>query len=68
MPRMEEMTIRLISLVERDGHIRARLRAEAPALGVRAWLEVGFSAPANSQRADWAEEAYDRALSVLDPA
>jgi hypothetical protein len=65
---MEDMTIRLVSLVERAGHIRARLRAEAPGIGARIWLEVKFSVPANSQRADWMEEAYDRALSVLDPA
>lgn len=65
---MEEMTIRLISLVERDRHIRARLRAEAPAIGVNMWLEVSFRARPHSSRGDWAEEAYDRALCVLDPA
>lgn len=65
---MEEMSIRLNSLVEDDGQIRARLRVEALDPGVRIWLEVNFSAGEDEQRADWIEEAYSRALSVLDPA
>lgn len=61
-------TISLIALTEQDCHIRARLRAEAPHVGIRIWLEVKFTAPANTGRAEWMEEAYDCALSVLDPA
>ena len=65
---MEKMDIRPISVVEDDGQVRARLNVRAPAIGVRVWLEVRFRTPANSNRAEWAQEAYDRALSVLDPA
>jgi len=65
---MEEMTIRLISVVERERRVRARLRADAPEAGVRIWLEVTFDAGPCSNRGAWAQEAYDRALSVLDPA
>lgn len=65
---MEKMTIRLISLVENDGHIRARLRADAHEIGVRMHIEVRFTASADSKRVVWMEEAYDRALAVLDPS
>jgi hypothetical protein len=65
--RMEAMTIRLVSLVERGGNVRARLRAEAPGIGVRLSLEVVFRAPVHSTRAERIREAYDRALAVLDP-
>ena len=65
---MEKMDIRLISVVENDGQVRARLNVRAQAIGVRVWLEVCFRSPVNSNRAEWAQEAYDRALSVLDPA
>jgi hypothetical protein len=65
---MEVMTIRLVSVVEKDRRVRARLRAEAPTAGVRIWLEVKFDAAPRSNRGAWAREAYDRALSVLDPA
>ncbi len=64
---MEAMTIRLVSVVENDGNVRARLRAEAPAIGTRVWLEVRFRLEAGSRHRDWAQEAYDRALMVLDP-
>ena len=64
---MEKMDIRLMSVVERDGQVRARLNARAPEKNIRIWLEVSFETPANSNRADWMQEAYDRALAVLDP-
>ena len=62
------MDIRLISLKEHEGHVRARLNARAPEKNIRLWLEVSFKTPADSDRAVWIESAYDRALSVLDPA
>lgn len=62
------MEIRLISLKEHDGHVRARLNARVPEKNIRLWLEVSFETPVNSDRAIWIEMAYDRALSVLDPA
>lgn len=65
---MEDMTIMLISVIEDRGNVRARLRAEASGVGVRVWLEVCFAAPPGSSAAALAEEAYDRALKVLDPA
>lgn len=65
---MEKMDISLISLVEHEGHVRARLDARAPEKNVRLWLEVRFKTPVDSDRAIWMAEAYDRALSVLDPA
>lgn len=68
MATMEPMTIRLISAVEKDGIVRAKLRATVPGLGTRVWLEVRFRPPPRTGRAQWMEEAYDRALRVLDPA
>jgi hypothetical protein len=65
---MEAMTIRLVSLVEKERRVRARLRADVPGVGIRIWLEVRFEARPHSKRGAWAREAYDRALSVLDPA
>jgi hypothetical protein len=65
---MEAMTIRLVSVVEKERRARARLRAEAPGVGVRAWLEVQFEAGAGTDPADWMQDAYDRVLRVLDPA
>ena len=65
---MEQMQVRLVSVVERDGCIRARLNATAPAIGVRVWLEVEFERAENFTDGDCVAEAYDRALAVLDPA
>lgn len=65
---MERMTIRLVSARKKEGKVLARLRAEAPGIGTRAWLEVKFEIPANSRRGDWMQEAYDRALRMLDLA
>lgn len=66
--RMEKMDIRLISVVEHEEQVRARLNARAPERNIRLWLEINFKTRANSDRTDWMHEAYDRALSVLDPA
>ena len=68
LSHMEKMDIRLISVVENHGHVRARLNARAPEKNIRLWLEMSFEVPANSDRAEWIETAFDRALSVLDPA
>ena len=68
MAPMEPMTIRLISAVEKDGIVHAKLRASVPGLGTRVWLEVRFRPAPCTGRAQWMEEAYDRALRVLDPA
>jgi hypothetical protein len=65
---MEKMTLRLTSVVGAAHKVRARLRAEAPAAGVRIWVEVRFASPEGAGHVDWIREAYDRALSVLDPA
>jgi hypothetical protein len=65
---MEKMTVRLISLVEASHQVRARLRVEARAAGVRIWVEVRFERPEGTKQGDWIREAYDRALSLLDPA
>ena len=65
---MEKMNIRLVSVVEHEGQVCARLNARAPEKNIRIWLEINFKAPANSDRTEWMQEAYDRALSVLDPA
>ena len=65
---MEQMQVRLVSVIEREGCIRARLNATAPAIGVRVWLEVEFEKAEDSSVREWAIEAYDRGLAVLDPA
>lgn len=65
---MEEMTIRLISVNEQGDEVSARLHADAPRLGVQIWLHVRFEIQAGTTRREWAAEAYDRALAVLDPA
>lgn len=63
------MTVRLISAVRVGDQIRARVRAHAPAVGVHIWMEIAFeSAAAGRKQREWMEEAYERALSVLDPA
>lgn len=66
--RMEKMTIRLISLVEDGSYADARLEADASDIGVRVSLEVRLRVYAGTQYEDWKEEAYNRALLVLDPA
>lgn len=65
---MEKMTIRLISLVEDGRYANARLEADASEIGVRISLEVRLRVYAGTQYEDWKEEAYNRALLVLDPA
>ena len=39
-----------------------------PEKNIRLWPEINFKTPTNSDRTDWMQEAYDRALSMLDPA
>lgn len=65
---MGQMTMRLDSIVKTDGQIRPRLQVEAPRIGVRVYLQVELPAAAESGHQDWVEEAYERAVIVLDPA
>lgn len=48
--------------------IEAYVQVHVPAISTRGMLCMFFPAPAESNRDDWAEIAYDRALEMLDPA
>ncbi len=63
---MEKMQISLISLVQRNGIVVARARVEAEQ--ARIWVEVWFPRPPGATNAALWDEAYDRVLTVLDPA
>ncbi len=65
---MEKMDVRLISLVQMHGIVVARARAMAPAAGAEVSIEVKFVVSATSGRENQKAEAYDRILSILDPA
>ena len=60
-----------------DGHagpddigtmVHAVVQVHAPGLKARATIRMAFRAPAGSNREEWAEIAYERALMMLDPA
>ena len=63
---MERMRIKLISVVDCNGITVALAKADAPDAGAQIWVQVEF------QQSDIPvpveQEAYDRVLSVLDPA
>lgn len=59
---MEEMRIRMVSLVERHGRITARARATAASIGAQIWIKVEFE---RSEQEPW-QEARDRVLALLD--
>ncbi len=59
-----KVEISLISLRERNGMVVARANALAPAAGSEIWIKVEFE----RGECEPSEEAWDRALSVLDPA
>ncbi len=63
---MEEMQISLISVVERNGSVVARARADAEQAWI--WVEVRFSAQLNATQADLWHLGYDYVLRYLDPA
>jgi len=48
--------------------VHAAVQVHVPSLNARAEIEMSFAAPVNSNREEWAEIAYDRALRMLDPA
>lgn len=58
------MDIKLISLAQRHGRCIARARALAPAAGAEIWIKVEFE---RGDHGPW-QAAYDRMLSILDPA
>ena len=62
------MTITIMSTKKRGGQIHAHVQVDVPEIKSRAVIRMHFPAPANSNREDWADIAYDRALMMLDPA
>jgi hypothetical protein len=65
---MEKMTIRAMEVSADAGLVNASLSVDVPEIGAKAHIEIRFSAPAGTRPNDWWEEAYDRALMMLDPA
>ncbi len=63
---MEPMTIRIISVVENDGQIRARTRTTAEDAKIS--LEVTFAAHPEASKAELWDRARDEALRYLDLA
>ena len=62
------MRISVISVVERNGLVVAWVRAVAPKAGAKIMIGLQFEPERRSAGAGWWEEAYDRALAVLDVA
>ena len=48
--------------------VHATVHVHVPGLRGRATIRMAFQAPAGSNREDWAEITYERALMMLDPA
>lgn len=48
--------------------VHAAVEVHVPGLNARTEIMMAFEALAGSNRRDWAEIAYERALFVLDPA
>lgn len=65
---MMPMTIRIMNVSAQHGVVYASIRADVPELGAIARIAVRFAAPSGTDERDWREEAYDRALMMLDPA
>jgi hypothetical protein len=65
---MEKMTIRVMEVSADAGLVNAGLSVEVPEIGAKARIEIRFPAPPGTGPDDWREEAYDRALMMLDPA
>lgn len=63
---MEKMQISLISVVQRNGIVVARARAEAEQ--ARIWVEVQFIPPTGARGAELWARAIDEALKYLDIA
>ena len=63
---MEPMNVTLISVIKREGNVRARARAVAQ--DARLNLEVTFEAGLHSSREDLWRQARDEVLRYLDIA
>lgn len=61
---MERLTIRLVSVVERDDIVVARARAEPEQ--ARIWIEVRFRPSEDHRDAELWQEARDQVLRYLD--
>jgi hypothetical protein len=64
---MMPMTIAIMSISKRQGRVHANVRVDAPEIGATASIDLEFSPPPGTDAADWREDAYDRALMMLDP-
>lgn len=63
---MEKMAIKVVSLVQRNGIVVARARAEAEQ--ARIGVEVWFTVPPRAATRELWQEAKDEVLRYLDPA
>jgi hypothetical protein len=62
------LTVRRCDQVATGITARAAAQVHVSRPNARARIEMTFLAPAGSNRDDWAQHAYDRALEMLDPA
>ena len=65
---MLPMTITIATISEQHEQVHAVLDLTAPSIGATARIAMAFAPRADTGPADWREEAYDRALMMLDPA
>lgn len=63
---MVPMKITITSMTGRRGTVRAWLHA--PSIGARRRVAIRFRPAPGTGPVGWREEAYDRALMMLDPA
>ena len=63
--RMEPLSISVLSVLERDGHVRVRARATAVAAIIH--LEVRFVAQHGVSKRELWQMARDQILRYLDP-
>jgi hypothetical protein len=65
---MSPMTIAIMTIAEQDGLVHASVAVDVPEIGAQAHIDIRFPVPTGTGPEDWREEAYDRALMMLDPA
>ena len=59
---------RVTWIVNAPGTLHAHVQVLVPAHNAPAIIEMGFPTPAEPNRDDWAETAYEKSLVMLDPA
>lgn len=65
---MIEMSINVSRVMLIEKMVHAGVDVQVPGLSAHAVISVSFPGPVGSNREDWEDIAYDKALLMLDPA